>query len=206
MKKAALLRSPLVAGSLWSLSSADAFKRLGVSSATLSPNLTSEWFLQAGFHKLWGISASSTTNAGFQSAPAASGVWLLFRQGLLFGYVQKVPLDDWDAYEAPARKVFGSPEKIHHFVSPLVGKEGPARFLHIYQWKGRRTWFHFVKATWEDDSAQWLDRQGDARWLVGIMQRAGDLTIPLFMVAVDAKAVADLSKHKRSDRIIGVAD
>src|SRR5688572_27684345 len=120
-----LLASPLLRGEHWGKTLAELRETLGVETSAELAAPAPAWFLEGAFLRLWGAPKVS----GFQVALVAPETWLVLREGRLFGLVRRVPLADWDSYEAPARTRFGGPLRRHFVIhhSSVPARDWTAR-------------------------------------------------------------------------------
>lgn len=202
----ALMKSPLLSGALWGKTLAELKDAHGVvTSAELSAPAPT-WFLEGTLLRLWNTSKVE----GFQVALAAPETWLILREGRLFGLVRRVPLAEWDSYEAPARQRFGGPTRRHFVIhhSSVTARRWESRgsaisdpmdspktrYMHVYRWSDQRAMFFIIKPTWKDDFKQWESTQDGTVMRVRLMQKAEDESVPLFVAAFDPAGVRKLRR------------
>ena len=111
----------------------------------------------------------------------SSRTWLLTRGGKVFGYLERVPVDDWEDFEAPARAYFGDPGRNHFAAAEPGGRD--SRFFHVYQWQDGRTRCNIVKVTAKDTSKRWTEARTGTQIRLRVMQLAEDQTVPLYFAA-----------------------
>lgn len=186
-------RSPVVSGSLWGKIAGEAAAALGHSTSAAEPGLSPEAFLREGFWQAWGVRRSSAAEAGLEWVRLSTSTRLLLREGRVFGYLERRPVDTWDDYEIPARARFGDPAK-RHFTLPDPEHPGLNRFFHLYIWQDARTRYEIVKVTDRDTLSQWTEARTGTRITLRVMQpREGEDT-PFFVGAFSATELRALDR------------
>lgn len=182
----ALLASEFMAGSLWGKTAPETARRLNSSRADSLGRLSPTWFLDLTFARLWGLSEEG--RGDFDTVEVSSGCWILLHQGKTFGYLQKIPIDDWESFELPARKRFGrEPERLHFSVDAATAPVDTPRFMHIYRWKGSPSQFYIMKMAPIKDTKRWRSAAHGTDFRVQVMQKIGDDSVPTYVMALSSK-------------------
>lgn len=185
-----LVDSRLVRGRFWGWTVEKTARRLRIKPGTPRVGLHPDWYLEDALVRLWKVESPGYSE--FEYVSVSSGAWFLTHAGRLVGYVVRVPVEDWEMYEVPVRKRFGSPKKIHFKVMPPEGVRALEKYIHLYLWERRKTQFIFLKATEEDTEFVWVDEVNSAIGRVKIMQKLGDENVPLYLGAFDIAKIRTL--------------
>lgn len=167
----ALFPSALERGELWGLPPAAAAAKLGLPAGASAADLGPEGYLSQTLARAFSGGKRDALE-GFSHVEVAERAWLVAREGRVVGFLQKVPIDDWDAYEAQARKRYGEPRRIHFPLTGAPPGDSP-EYMHLYRWGDAKSRFYIIKKAPRSDTRRWRESRSGAEMRLRLMQKQG---------------------------------
>jgi hypothetical protein len=184
-----LFASPVLSGELWGLEPAAAAARLGAEKPVTRAALAPTPYLASTLSRLWKVPLEGgDASPGFATTDLGGERWLLSRKGRVLGYLQKVPIDDWDYYEIAARRRFGEPGRVHFALSKDAAAKDTPEFMHMYRWKDAAAQFYILKKAPRSDTHLWREKRTGTSMSLRVLQKRG-ADVPLFVGVFSAKDV-----------------